>query len=135
TGMSFTAVAQGGVVPSQTFGVVNVGTGVLNWTASTSTLAGGPNWLQIDATSGASNAAAAAPQIAVSVNQAGLAAGNYYGLVRINAPAAANNPQVVTVFLEVLPAGSDPGAMVQPQELVFNAIAGAQPPGAQALLV
>ena len=135
TGMSFTAVAQGGVVPSQTFGVVNVGTGVLNWTASTSTLAGGPNWLQIDTRAGASNATAAAPQIAVSVNQAGLAAGNYYGLVRINAPTAANNPQVVTVFLEVLPAGSDPGAMVQPQELVFNAIAGAQPPGAQALLV
>ncbi len=135
TGMSFSAVAQGGVVPSQTFGVVNVGTGVLNWTASTSTLSGGPNWLQIDKLSGASNAAAAAPQVTVNVDASGLAAGNYYGLVRIIAPGAANTPQVVTVFLEVLPAGSDPGALVAPQELVFNATVGADPPGAQSLLV
>ena len=44
TGMSFTAVARGGVVPPQSFGVVNLGTGSLGWTASVSTLAGG-NWL------------------------------------------------------------------------------------------
>jgi len=55
--------------------------------------------------------------------------------VRIIAPGAANTPQVVTVFLEVLPAGSDPGALVAPQELVFNATVGADPPGAQSLLV
>jgi uncharacterized protein (TIGR03437 family) len=135
TGISFTAVAQGGVVPPQKFGVVNIGTGVLNWTASTTTLSGGPNWLKIDTTSGASDAAAAAPQIAVSVDGSGLAPGNYYGLVKVKAPAAANSPQVITVFLEVLPAGSEPGAMVQPQELVFNATAGAPPPGSQTLLV
>jgi hypothetical protein len=134
TGISFTAVAKGGVVPSQTFGVVNVGTGVVNWTASTSTLAGGPNWLQISPRSGASNAATAAPQVTVSVDASGLAAGNYYGLVRIVAPGAANSPQVVTIFLEVLPAGSDPGAMLQPQELVFNATPGLTP-GSQTLLV
>jgi len=120
TGMSFTAVAQGGVVPPQSFGVVNLGTGSLAWTASVSTLAGG-NWLNITPTRGSSDPALAAPQITVTVNPGGLAAGDYYGLVQVDAPGAANTPQVVSVFMSVLAAGSDPGARVQPAELFFSA--------------
>jgi len=71
----------------------------------------------------------------VSVNAANLAPGNYFGQVRIDAPGAANTPQVVTVFLEVLAAGSDPGAVVQPAELVFSAAPGNGAPGAQSFLV
>ncbi|HEV2690279.1 MAG TPA: hypothetical protein VGV35_17095 [Bryobacteraceae bacterium] len=135
TGLSFTAVAQGGIIPSQSFGVINVGTGILNWTASTSTLAGGPDWLVASPATGSSDASQAAPQVTVGVNAANLAPGNYYGQVRIDAPSAANSPQVVTVFLEVLAAGSDPGAEVQPPQLVFSATPGNGAPGAQSLLV
>jgi trimeric autotransporter adhesin len=134
TGMAFTAVAQGGVVPPESFGVVNLGTGSLAWTASVSTLAGGA-WLSAIPAGGSSNASLAAPQVTVSVNPNGLAAGDYYGLVHITAPGAANTPQVVTVFLTVLPVGSDPGASVQPAELTFTATPNAGSPGSQEVLV
>jgi uncharacterized protein (TIGR03437 family) len=134
TGMSFTAVAQGGVVPPQSFGVVNLGTGSLPWTASVSTLAGG-NWLSAIPASGSSNASVAAPQVTVIVSPNGLAAGDYYGLVTISAPGAANTPRAVTVFLNVLPAGSDPGASVQPSELFFTSTPNGGSPGSQEVLV
>jgi uncharacterized protein (TIGR03437 family) len=134
TGMSFTGVAKGGVVPPQSFGVVNLGSGSLSWTAAVSTLAGG-NWLNATPTNGSSNAAQAAPQIAVSVNASVLAAGDYYGLVRVDAPGAANTPQFVTVYLTVLPVGSDPGASVQPSELFFSALPNGGSPGSQNVLV
>ena len=132
-GMSL-AVAQGGVVPPQNFGVVNLGTGSLAWTASVSTLSGG-NWLRATPSGGSSDASVAAPQVVVSVNPGGLAAGDYYGLVQIAAPGAANTPQLVSVFLTVLPAGSDPGASVQPAELFFQATTGTGSPGSQEVLV
>ena len=132
SGLSFTAVAQGGVVPPQTFGVVNPGTGSLSWTASTSTLSGGA-WLSVTPTSGTSVGASPAPQVAININQAGLTPGRYYGLVRVSAPAAPNTPQLVTVFLEVLPAASDPGAVIQPPELTFTTTSGR--PSSQSLSV
>ncbi len=134
TGMSFTGVSQGGVVPPQSFGVVNLGTGSLGWTASVSTLAGG-NWLSATPSSGSSNPSQAAPQVVVSANASGLAAGDYYGLVRIDAPGAANTPQFVTAFLTVLPVGSDPGPSIQPSELFFPATPGAGSPGSQNVLI
>jgi uncharacterized protein (TIGR03437 family) len=39
--------------------------------------------------------------VAVSINQAGLSAGQYYGSVTVNAPNASNNPQSVLVLLNV----------------------------------
>jgi uncharacterized protein (TIGR03437 family) len=65
--------------------------------------------------------------VEVGVRQQGLAPGVYYGLVRVDAPGAANSPQLLTVFLEVLPAGSDPGPVVEPAELVFTGAAGQSP--------
>jgi uncharacterized protein (TIGR03437 family) len=134
SGMSFTAVAQGGVVPPQSFGVVNLGTGSLPWTASVSTLAGG-RWLNVTPASGSSDPALAAPQITVTVNQSGLAPGDYYGLVQVDAPGAANTPQAVSVFLSVLPAGSDPGARVQPAELFFSVTPDSFGPSSQDVFV
>ena len=132
TGLSFTAVAQGGVIPPQLFGVVNAGTGVMNWTASASTTSGG-GWLLISPPNGSSDAAAAAPQITVSVNAAGLAPGAYYGTVRLDAPTTANQSRVVTVFLKILPEGTPYAASVQPPELVFYTSPGGLPPGSQTL--
>jgi hypothetical protein len=76
SGLSFLGVSQGGVVPPQTFGVINIGSGVVNWTVKKSTLSGGPDWLQIGTASGSTDAAAASvPNVSVSVNPAILAAG------------------------------------------------------------
>ena len=41
TGLTFTAVAGGGKVPSQSFEVLNIGKGVMSWAISASTLSGG----------------------------------------------------------------------------------------------
>ena len=133
-GLSFTAIAQGGVVPPQTFAVRNVGTGVVSWTVSTSTLAGGQGWLQVTPPSGSSDALQNPPAVSVTLNPLGLAVGLYYGLVRVNAPAAANSPQVVTVFLQVLTAGSDMAAMVDQGSMLFTASPW-ESPSSQNLLV
>lgn len=136
SGLSFLAVQSGGVVPAQSFGVMNIGTGVVNWTASTSTLAGGPGWLQVTPASGSSDAAAAtSPRVTVSVNGSALPAGTYYGLVRVDAPGAANTPQVLTVFLQVLPSNANVAPAVQPPQLVFTTTAGGESPGSQLIQV
>ncbi len=110
-GLTFTAVQAGGVAPPQSFGVLNLGSGTLNWTVQTSTLQGG-NWLSATPSSGSSSTASAdgAPLVNVSVNAAGLAPGVYYGLVKVISAGAANTPQEVVAVLQVLPAGSDSGA-------------------------
>ena len=136
TGLSFLGVSQGGIVPLQKFGVINIGASVVNWTVSKSTLSGGPDWLQVGTSSGSTDAAAlTVPTVGVSVNPASLAAGKYYGLVQVDAPGAANSPQVITVFLQVLAAGSDIGAVAQPAEVLFNASAAGGSPGSQDLLL
>lgn len=136
SGLSFLGVSRGGIVAPQAFGVINIGTGVVHWTVSTSTLSGDAQWLQVGTTNGSTDAAAAiVPSVMVNVNPAILPAGNYYGQVRVDSPDAANAPQVITIFLQVLPAGSDIGASAQPSELVFSAQAGSESPGSQDLLL
>jgi uncharacterized protein (TIGR03437 family) len=133
-GLTFTTVQQGGVAAPQTFAVLNIGSGSMNWTATTSTLSGG-GWLSATPGSGSSVAGSAPPKVTVTVNQTGLAVGRYYGLVRITAPGAANTPHVITVILRVLPASTDIGEVVTPNELVFVADAGATSPSSQSLFV
>ncbi len=60
----------------------------------------------------------------MTVNQTGLAAGFYYGLVRVDSPSAANTPQIVVVVLRVLAEGEDPGPAVRPTEMIFTAVEG-----------
>jgi trimeric autotransporter adhesin len=130
SGLTFTAVAQGGIIPPQFFGVINVGTGVMNWTATT-TNTKGPNWLQVSPASGSSDPSKPAPQVTVSVNPGGLPAGAYYGTVFVDAKDTANLSRLLTVFLRVLPAGTAVAASVQPPELVFNPTPGGGPPGSK----
>ena len=127
TGLTFTAVAGGGVVPPQTFGVLNIGQGQMSWTARATTLAGGANWLTISPNSGSTDAASlTVPLVTVNVNQAGLAPGNYYGQVQISAGAADNTPQVVTVVLNVLAPGSDPGPADPPHGIDLHHAGGGE---------
>ena len=68
-GLSFQAVAQGGVVPPQSFRVLNTGNGSMAWRATASTLAGGPAWLRVSPASGVSDAAAqSSPAVEVSID-------------------------------------------------------------------
>jgi uncharacterized protein (TIGR03437 family) len=137
TGLTFTAVQNGGLVPPQTFSVLSLGSGTLNWTAQTSVLGGVNNWLSVTPNSGVSapGSSSAAPAVSVSVNPAGLGPGIYYGLVTVTAAGAANTPQGVVTVLQVLPAGTDIAPVVQPNSLVFTGPAGNSSPGSQNAMV
>ena len=134
-GLFFNAVAQGGVVPPQTFAVRNIGTGVVAWTAKAIPLPTSSGWLNVSPTSGSTDAAQSPPNVTVTVNPSGLVEGTYYGLVEVDAPTAANSPQVLTVVLQVLKAGTNVGAAITPGSLLFTTSAGASSPGSQNVLV
>lgn len=142
SGLQFTGVAGGTPVQSQTIGVVNTGQGTMNWSAiaiissSNFITSGSGSWLTISPGNGSSVAGSSqVSSFTVGVNLSGLSAGKYSALVQVSAPGANNSPQVVTVDLNVLPAGSDPGVMVQPTGLIFTARAGSSDPGSQTLQI
>jgi len=135
TALSFTAVAGGGVIPPDTFAVTNIGNGNMNFSVSTRTLSGGQQWLSASPGSGVAPSGSPPPLVTVSVNQAGLSPGLYYGTVRVDSAGSANTPQLITIALLVLPANQDPGPQIEPTEIVFTAVQGAPPPGAATLLV
>ena len=132
TGLTFAAVVGGGAPPSQNFGVLNIGQGVMNWSAASTTLSGGPGWLTVTPSSGSTDASSLTiPFVEVAVNASGLAPGDYYGRIQVTAPGAGNTPQIVSVVLTVLPAGSDPGPLVRPTGLIFTTLAGGPGPAPQ----
>jgi uncharacterized protein (TIGR03437 family) len=124
-GMSY-RVAQGGGAPlPQDFGILNIGQGVLNWTAEASTLSGS-KWLSVSPTSGTvSRPYLDVSLVNVAVDPTGLTAGTYYGQVKVSASGVSNSPQSISVVLTVLPAGTNPGPEVRPTGLIF---AGPQSP-------
>jgi uncharacterized protein (TIGR03437 family) len=136
SGLTFTAVQNGGAIPPQTFGVLNLGSGTLSWTVQTSTLSGG-NWLLATPESGSTSTAAVggAPLVSVSVNPAGLAPDVYYGLVKVISPGASNTPQEVVVVLQVLAAGTDVAPIVLPASLIFTSSVGLSSPSSQIVSV
>jgi uncharacterized protein (TIGR03437 family) len=134
TGLSFTAVIAGGPVQPQSFGVLNMGHGAMNWTVQTSTPGQRVNWLSIAPSSGVTDAASLTiPFVTVGVDPSGLAAGTYSGQIQVNAPGALGSDQYISVVLEVLPPGSDPGPSLRPTGLIFVGHAGGAPPAAQTL--
>jgi len=131
SGLLFTGVQGADSAPSQTFGILNTGQGVMNWTVRSETFSGG-SWLRVSSSSGRSDAnSLEVPQVEVSVSVAGLRAGQYSGLIRVEAPGANNVPQYVSVDLTVLPTGSNPGVLLRPTGLIFAARAGTSSPGSQ----
>ena len=135
-GLSFTAVEEGGLVPPQTFGVTNLGRGSMSWNVTTCTLTEfSCDWLRVTPDSGVSDPIDEVPQVTVTVDQDRLRPGAYYGLVEVRAARAANSPHVLTVFLEVLPTGSDPGAALTNNELIFTAVSGGVSPSSQDIFV
>ncbi|HLK67398.1 MAG TPA: hypothetical protein VKU19_28375 [Bryobacteraceae bacterium] len=125
--LSYNAVAQGGVPLPKSFAILNTGQGTLNWTAKAATLSGG-NWLQITPGSGTvQRPFLDASLVNVSVDGRTLTAGTYYGRIEV-AASAANTPQILTVILTVLPAGSKLPPEAYPLGLIFTGTAGVTPP-------
>src|SRR5579871_125759 len=134
SGLLFTTVAGGGGVPPQTIGIINTGQTAMNWTAAASTISGG-QWLSVSPANGTSQPnSLQVPLATVAINASSLAAGTYYGVVTIAAPGARNAPQAVTVVLNVLPAGSNPGVLVRPTGLIFTTTQGTTPAAQSVML-
>ena len=63
SGLSFTAVEQGGIVPPQTFGVLNLGRGSMGWSVTTCSLTKSAcAWLKVTPDSGASDSSSEVPR-------------------------------------------------------------------------
>lgn len=136
TGMTFTAVAGGGVVPPQSFSVLNAGQGTMDWTATVISRPGAQIFLSLSPRAGTSIATSTnIPSVTVTADASNLAPGEYFNQIEVDSTTALNSPQFIPVVLEVLDPGQDPGPAVQPSELVFTGVAGTPPPGSQNLLV
>ena len=127
-GLKFTTVFHGGAPLTQSFAVINSGQGDLNWTVQANTLPSGGAWLTVTPASGASTAGTSLPPVVnVAIDPSTLAPGEYYGQIQVSSADADNSPQNVTVVLDVLSAGSDPGPEVRPTGLVFTGASGSSP--------
>jgi hypothetical protein len=91
--LAFAAIAGGAAPTPRTLGITNDGAGTLSFTAATT----GGDWLSIDTTSGTAPAS-----LAISVDGAGLAPGEYTGSVVLGSTGAANSPFSVAVTFTVL---------------------------------
>jgi uncharacterized protein (TIGR03437 family) len=113
TGMQFTAVAKGVAPPPQAFSILNTGLGAMDWSVIVQPVSGGSGWLSVTPGTGSSLASAPTPpSVSVSVDPGNLAAGQYYGLVRVSATGAGNSPQTVTVSVNVLAPTLAPAPLV-----------------------
>jgi uncharacterized protein (TIGR03437 family) len=96
--------------PSQTLEITNPGAGVLNWTASISSIDGG-NWLKLSRTSGVGN-----DSITASVDSSSLPIGTYKADVTFSSADAINSPRTLPVTLYV---SSSPVLAATPSSLHF----------------
>jgi len=122
-GLTFTAVAGGGAPTAQKVGVLNIGTGILTWRAT----AVRGNFVRLTNTTGTVSATALeAGELTVGVSPTGYTPGQYYDQIQV-AGDADNSPQMITILMNVLPEGSNPGPEVSPSGMVFISKAGENP--------
>jgi uncharacterized protein (TIGR03437 family) len=133
TGFAFQAVQGGGNPSPQTFQILNQSNQPINYSLSVSLLQGS-SWLLVSPSSG-STVAGQAATISVGVNPAGLAPGDYYGQITVNAPSAANSPQLLTIVLRVLPPTINPGPVVDPIGLFFVGLVNGSSPAPQTVRI
>jgi len=117
--LRFTAGEGGSNPANRTLEIWNSGIGTLNWTLSDDAA-----WLSENPTGGSSTSAH--DTVAVSVNIAGMSAGDYSASITITAPGASNSPQVVSVSLHISSAA--PEISFNPESLSFTAGEGGSTP-------
>ena len=111
--------AAGGTPPPQALRIINGGLGDLNWTIPAN-LTALQNRLQFSELSGTATAGrTGASSTVLSISTAGLSAGVYHALVPVSAPGAANDPQLVTVTLNVAPAATPASPELSSHGLLF----------------
>jgi predicted secreted protein len=98
--LSFTT-GEGG--SNKTLEIWNSGIDTLNWT-----LTDDAAWLSESPTSGSSTSADDKTLVTVSVNTAGMSAGDHSANITITSPGASNSPQTVSVSLHMGEAGPSP---------------------------
>jgi uncharacterized protein (TIGR03437 family) len=132
-GLTFTAVKGGGNPPPLPFDVINDGVDPMPFST---TVAPFPSagWLQVPGAQGTVNPRSRRP-IVVQVNPGSLDPGVYFGLIEVRAPGAAGEVRLLTVVLNLLPAGSRPPAVVEPSGMLFLGTAGGSAPRPQTFAI
>jgi uncharacterized protein (TIGR03437 family) len=130
-GFAFQGV-EGRSIASQTFEVLNVGQGTLNWNARVSTQ-DGRDWFSVEPASGVTEGgtSGASSTATIRVDPSRLRQGSHTGLLTLEAPGAPNSPLQVYVVVNIQPPSSDPVGEVQPAGLIFVGTAGSAAPAAQ----
>jgi hypothetical protein len=125
--IEFTALEGGSKPENQFLTIKNDGGGVLKWEIETS---GSCDWISVGDTSG-SLEPDEDKQILLNVNTSGLSGGEYVCELFVSAPGAENEPQIVTVRLDVI----GPILEVFPLEVEFVASEGGTNPLDQILTI
>jgi len=133
TGLTFRAVAGGRSPLPQTVGILNIGSGSMEWFARAVTVSGVP-WLKVSNPTGR----VARPYLDVSfleivIDPGALPPGDHFGQIEVSSDAP-NSPQKVTIQSNVLPEGFDPGPELHPNGLIFTGLPETQP-GSQTVTV
>jgi uncharacterized protein (TIGR03437 family) len=127
TGLTFRAVSGGGNPLPQPVTVIALGATPIRWQASAS----GAPWLTATPARGTATAGSEElSRIEVGVVPAGLATGDHFAKVEVTDLDNPSNRHFLSVLLQVLPAGVDPGPEIVPASLVF-AVPPGEPAGAQ----
>ena len=126
-GMTFTAVSGGSGALPQRLRVANSGVGTLNWSITTDTISGGPDWLTVAPAMGSTEPNGQSA-VEVRVQPGSLPPGRYYGSIQTDSSEAASSPRFSVVALNLLPPGSDLGLTIEPVGLLFAGQAGGPPP-------
>jgi uncharacterized protein (TIGR03437 family) len=138
--MTFTAISGGAAPLPHNFGILNTGacpngatSCPMDWEASASTLVNGTlttngSWLVVSPSSGSvQRPFLDVDQPNVTVDPTSLSPGIYYGRILINSKAAVNNPQLITVTVNVLPSGFTLPPEIYPTGVIFTGVAGVNP--------
>ena len=130
----FRSWESGQAPPAQRLRIGNNGTGTLNWTIDAASVPVLQTWLRISTLSGATGAGQFST-LGISMVPEALNSGVYQALVPISAPGAANNPQLLTVTVQVVPATTPPEADITPRGFIFLYSQGGATPPSQTLTV
>jgi len=123
--LSFNAVAGQANPANKTLEIWNSGTGTLDWSVSD-----GAAWLALAPASGSSSGEQ--DEVTVSVNTAGMSAGDYSATINILAAGATNTPRTLAVSLTITETEA-PAIAIGPASLSFNAVAGQANPANKTL--